>query len=42
MKEGGRTGACLWWEVGGRGGFAPLENKKGKCEYRPISAVEDK
>ena len=37
MKEGGRTGACPWWEGvgrcwgGGRGGFAPLEIKKGKA-----------
>ena len=39
MKEGGRTCACPWWEGvggyggGGRGGFAPLENEKGKGEY---------
>ena len=41
MKEGGRTGACPWWE-GVRGRFAPLENKKRKGEYRPISVVGDK
>ena len=42
MKEGGWTGACPWWEGGGRGDFAPLENEKKKCKYRPISAVGDK
>ena len=42
MKEGWWTGACPWWEgVGGRGGFAELENEKRKGEYRPISAVGD-